>query len=146
VEWWATPSGATVSVTVRGPRVVHGDTAAFYDVDVQSTARASRTVTVRIDEPHFLNVLRHHNQRRPLKPADLFNAAWIAALRAVDQQPGFFDTNEPLQIELGYDELDESSRPPRLSDHALRQYIARRLYLLTVEGAVVSRVIVVRRT
>jgi hypothetical protein len=133
MEWWTTPSGTTVAVAVSGPRTAYGDTAAFYDVAVQSSAAASRTVEVRIDEPRFVNTIRYHNRQRPLAPEDLAAAAWIAALRAVDNEPGFFDTDAALRIELGYDELDESSRPQRISDHALRQYIARRLYLLWKE-------------
>ena len=71
----------------------------------------------------------------PLGARERAEAAWVAAVRAVDGSPGFFETAEPLKIDLRYDDLDETAIPSRISDQDLRRYVARRLYLLWKEAS-----------
>jgi hypothetical protein len=66
VDWWVTPSGTTVSVHVTPEYATPGDAAVYIDLTVSSTSRDRRPVTVRIDEPGYVNTLRSANGLPPL--------------------------------------------------------------------------------
>ena len=83
----------------------------------------------------YVNTIRRANHLPPLGARERAEAAWVAAVRAVDGSPGFFETAEPLKIDLRYDDLDETAIPSRISDQDLRRYVARRLYLLWKEAS-----------
>ncbi len=130
MDWWVTPSGTTVSVEGIPEYTRSGHMAVFVDLTVSSTGGAARPVTVQLDEPGYVNTLRAGNGLAPLSQEDRAGAARIAAIRAVDVDSDFFGGSEPVQVALGYAELDESQPVDRISDRPLRRYIARRLYLL----------------
>lgn len=129
MDWWVTPSGTTVSLEHGTEHTRGGHAAVFVDLNVGSTGGDLRSVEVRLDDPDYVNGLRINNQLPPLTEQDRAEAARVAAIRAVDASPDFFADAEPLRLKLDYDELDS---PPveRVSDKALRRYIARRLYLV----------------
>jgi hypothetical protein len=111
------------------------DAGVFIDLNVSSTGGSARPVTVRVEEPRFLNTLRRANHLPLLDQDARAAAAFVAAIRAVDANPDFFASLEPLRLDLGYDEFDETKTAAWIGDQALRRYIARRLYLTWEHGS-----------
>lgn len=125
-----TPSGTTLSVESGPEQSRPNDLGVYFDLRVSSTGGDTRHVTVRVDEPAYVNAARAANNLPPLDAGGRASAAQVAAIRAVDENTEFFASTEPLQLALTYDELDESRVTDRISDQNLRRYIARRLYLI----------------
>jgi hypothetical protein len=129
-DWWITPSGTTVRVGSSEEYVRDGDAGVHYSFAIDSTGGETREVHVRIDEPRYVNTLRAANSLPPLDEHGRGHAAWVAAVRAVDSNPGFFEGVEPVTVDLGYDDLTIGPPAPKIDDRALRRYIVRRSYLL----------------
>lgn len=134
-DWWVTPSGTTVSVQSGREYQKSTDAGVFVDLNVSSTGGAARPITVRVDEPSYVNVLRQANDLPPLDQDARGAAAFVAAIRAVDSHPDFFASSERLRLNLDYEQLDETRSAPWIGDQALRRYIARRLYLTWEHGS-----------
>jgi len=135
VDWWITPSGTTIAVQTGSEYGRPNDAGVYYDLTVSSTGGNARHVTVRVDEPAYINPLRQANGLPPLDEAGRRAAALVAAIRAVDSGPDFFASSEPVKLSLDYDALDNAKSGHRLDSQALRRYIARRLYLTWQHGS-----------
>ncbi|MBI4541302.1 MAG: hypothetical protein HY704_17505 [Gemmatimonadetes bacterium] len=106
-----------------------GHSGVFVDIAVSSTGGEQRAVTVYVDDPAYINGLRKGNQLPPLDQPALATGAQLAAIRAVDANSDFFASAESIQLQLGYADFDETPSTGRVTDQALRRYVARRLYL-----------------
>lgn len=129
VDWWVTPSGTTVSVPTGSEQTRSGFAGVHFELNVSSTGGDARVVTVYIDDLQFVNGCRRQNGLPPLDEEARATAAQVAAIKAVDDNPDFFASSEPLRVELGYDELDETRPKHPISNEALRRYVAQRLFL-----------------
>ena len=135
MDWWVTPSGTTTSVHGGSEYTKPSDAGVYYDINVSSTGGDTRAVTVRIDEPAYVNTLRVGNGLSPIDQETRQTSAMVAAIRAVDSNPNFYVSSDPVRIEIGYDELDETQPLDRISNQDLRRYLVRRLYLSWQDGS-----------
>lgn len=134
MDWWVTPSGTTIAVRSGPEYHQSGDAGVFFDLNVSSTGGNARPITVRVDEPSYINGLRQANGLLPLDQVARGAAALVAGIHAVDGNPDFFASSEPLRLNLDYDQLTPKS-VPSIGNQELRRHIARRLYLTWEHGS-----------
>jgi hypothetical protein len=133
VDWWVTPSGTTIAVQRGAEYRKSGEAAVFLDLRVTSPGGQARPIAIRVEDPSYINNLRQAQGLSPLDEAARGVAALVAGIRAVDKNPDFFESPEPLRLDLAYDQLTPSSTPS-FDAGRLRRYIARRLYLTWEHG------------
>ena len=124
-----TPSGTTVSAWVIGMGQVPGRDAEQVVLQVSSSGFATRKVSVILDAPPLIHVALQQTYSIPLTEPAKKTMALVATLDAIDQDPASpADPAQPWTIEVGAERAVGLLHRAKLSDRALRRYIARRTY------------------
>jgi len=128
-NFFLTPSGSTISASVLGMSPVEGRDAEQVVFQVSSSGFSTRTVKVILDAPPLIDVALQQSHSIVLTDPTKKTVALIATLTAIDQDPATpADPAQPWTIHVGAESAVNLLRHPKLSDRALRRYIARRTY------------------
>jgi len=124
-----TPSGTTISAWVVGVSPVADRDAEQVVLRVSSSGFAVREVSVILDAPPMINAALQQSYSIALTEPAKKTVALVATLDAIDQDPASpADPAQPWTIQVGAEKAVGLLRRPKLSDRALRRYIARRTY------------------